>query len=68
MQREVGTAGFSARGLMRHYRVETVCTTDDPVDSLEHHIATKASGFEIRMLPTWAAGQSDGRGESRIVP
>ena len=44
---------FSARGLMRHYRVETVCTTDDPVDSLEHHIATKASGFEIRMLPTW---------------
>ena len=45
--------GFSARGLMRHYRVETVCTTDDPVDSLEHHIATKASGFEIRMLPTW---------------
>ena len=38
---------------MRHYRVETVCTTDDPVDSLEHHIATKASGFEIRMLPTW---------------
>ena len=45
--------GFSARGLMRRYRVETVCTTDDPVDSLEHHIATKASGFEIRMLPTW---------------
>ena len=44
---------FSARGLMRHYRVETVCTTDDPVDSLEHHIATKASGFELRMLPTW---------------
>lgn len=37
--------GFSARGLMRHYRVETVCTTDDPVDSLEHHIATKAERF-----------------------
>lgn len=43
----------SARGLMRHYNVETVCTTDDPVDSLEHHLRTKADGFEIRMLPTW---------------
>ncbi len=44
---------FSARGLMRHYNVEAVCTTDDPVDSLEHHIKTRESGFEIKMLPTW---------------
>lgn len=45
--------GFTARGLMRHYRVETVCTTDDPVDSLEWHKATRESGFEIKMLPAW---------------
>ena len=44
---------YSARGLMRRYHVEVVCTTDDPVDSLEHHIRTKESGFEIKMLPTW---------------
>ena len=44
---------FSARGLMRRYRVEAVCTTDDPVDTLEHHIRTRESGFEIKMLPTW---------------
>lgn len=44
---------FSARGLMRHYNVEVVCTTDDPVDSLEYHIQTRKSGFEIKMLPTW---------------
>jgi len=30
-----------------------VCTTDDPIDSLEHHIKTKKDGFEIKMLPTW---------------
>jgi len=24
--------------MMRRYHVETVCTTDDPVDSLEYHI------------------------------
>jgi len=45
--------GYSARGFMRRYRVEVVCTTDDPVDSLEHHIRTRESGFEIKMLPTW---------------
>ncbi len=44
---------YSARNLMRHYKVEAVCTTDDPVDSLEHHIKTKNDGFEINMLPTW---------------
>lgn len=44
---------YSARGLMRRYRVEVVCTTDDPIDSLEYHIQTRESGFEIKMLPTW---------------
>ncbi|MDE5895902.1 MAG: glucuronate isomerase, partial [Muribaculum intestinale] len=44
---------MTARGLMRRYNVETVCTTDDPVDSLEYHKAVAESGFEIKMLPTW---------------
>ncbi len=44
---------FSARGLMRRYNVEVVCTTDDPADTLEHHIATRHSGFEVKVLPTW---------------
>ncbi len=44
---------YSSRGLMRHYGVETVCTTDDPIDSLEHHIRTRESGFEVKVLPTW---------------
>ncbi|MDD4968668.1 MAG: glucuronate isomerase [Paludibacter sp.] len=47
------TPEYSARNLMRKYKVEVVCTTDDPIDSLEHHIKTKKDGFEIKMLPTW---------------
>ena len=39
--------------MMRRYHVEVVCTTDDPIDSLEYHIKTRESGFEIKMLPTW---------------
>ena len=47
------TPEFSARGLMKHYRVEVVCTTDDPIDSLEHHLAIKKENFSIKVLPTW---------------
>ena len=44
---------MTARGFMRRYNVETVCTTDDPVDSLEYHKQVRDSGFEVKMLPTW---------------
>ncbi len=44
---------FTAKNLMRHYKVETVCTTDDPIDSLENHIKIRKSGFEVNVLPTW---------------
>ncbi|MCM1312268.1 MAG: glucuronate isomerase [Bacteroides sp.] len=44
---------YSARGMMRRYHVETVCTTDDPIDSLEWHKMTRESGFEIKMIPAW---------------
>ena len=47
------TPKYSARGLMRMFSVEVVCTTDDPVDSLEHHIALQKEGFEVKVLPTW---------------
>lgn len=47
------TPEFSARGLMKKYNVEVVCTTDDPIDTLEHHISLKNEGFSIKVLPTW---------------
>lgn len=47
------TPEYSARGMMKKYNVKVVCTTDDPADSLEHHIALKNEGFEIKVLPTW---------------
>lgn len=46
--------GFSARGLMRHYNVEVVCTTDDPADSLEYHQQVRTEqGLSFKMLPAW---------------
>ncbi|MFA7256532.1 MAG: glucuronate isomerase [Kiritimatiellales bacterium] len=47
------TPEFSARNLMRKMNVKLVCTTDDPVDSLEYHKQIAADGFEVKVLPTF---------------
>ncbi|MDR1552080.1 MAG: glucuronate isomerase [Prevotellaceae bacterium] len=44
---------YTARGLMKKYNVVAVCTTDDPVDSLEYHIALQNEDFSVKVLPTW---------------
>ena len=45
---------FSCRGIMQQMNVVLVCTTDDPVDSLEHHAVIAAdSSFGIKVLPTF---------------
>lgn len=50
--------GFSARGFMVRSNVKAVCTTDDPVDTLEHHKAVADSGFAVRVLPTWRSDKA----------
>jgi glucuronate isomerase len=47
------SAEFSVRGLLRKANVKVLCTTDDPIDSLEHHAKIKADGFEIKILPAF---------------
>lgn len=51
---QLATPGFSVRGILRRMNVEVVCTTDDPVDSLEHHRALAAdAGFPVRVYPAF---------------
>jgi glucuronate isomerase len=44
---------FGPIGLMKKMHVEIVCTTDDPVDSLEYHRKIKDSNQGVRILPAW---------------
>lgn len=46
------TREFSIRSLLRKNKVEVVCTTDDPADSLEFHTQMKGSS-ELKMLPAF---------------
>ena len=49
---------FSVRQLIRKMNVEVICTTDDPVDTLEHHRKISEDGFETRVLPAWRPDRS----------
>jgi glucuronate isomerase len=44
---------FTTQGLLKQFNVDTVCSTDDPVDSLEYHKQLKKSGFTIKVLPCY---------------
>ena len=47
------TKDFSCRGIIRKANVKVICTTDDPIDTLEYHRSIKASGFETKVIPAW---------------
>ena len=45
---------MSVRNLIRRSGVKLICTTDDPVDSLEWHKKIAADdSFEVKVLPAW---------------
>ena len=47
------TDDFSTSGLIKQFNVETVCTTDDPVDSLEYHKFIKENNFGFKVIPAY---------------
>ncbi len=44
---------YSVRNLLKKMKVEVLCTTDDPTDSLEYHKQLQEEDFEIKVLPTF---------------
>jgi len=51
--KKLQTKEYSIRNLLRKMNVEVVCTTDDPIDTLEHHKKIKDDEFEIKILPAF---------------
>ena len=48
------TDKFTARELIKMSNVKTLCTTDDPIDSLEYHIALKEDkSFDVVVNPAF---------------
>ncbi|MCU0791498.1 MAG: glucuronate isomerase, partial [Opitutaceae bacterium] len=52
---KLATPAFTTHGILTANKVAVVCTTDDPADSLEHHVAIAKSGLKTRVYPTYRA-------------
>lgn len=51
---KLATGQFKARDLIKMSNVEVICTTDDPVDTLEYHIVIKElEDFNVQVLPSF---------------
>lgn len=57
---------FTPQNLILKSNVEVVCTTDDPVDSLEYHKALK--NFKTKVLPTFRPDKAVEIGKDTFVP
>lgn len=52
---------FTAREILKRMNVRVVCTTDDPVDALEHHRRIRDDrAFSIKVLPAFRPDQALG--------
>ncbi len=50
---EMLQAKFSVQEILKHYKVEMLCTTDNATDDLQFHQKLKKENFEIKVLPAF---------------
>jgi glucuronate isomerase len=44
---------YSTQGLIQKMNVRVICTTDDPIDTLEYHQQIKDSNFGVKVFPAY---------------
>ena len=49
----LATPGFKPRALFDRFRIELLATTESPIDTLDHHKAIAASGWNGRVVTTY---------------
>ncbi len=49
----LASKAFRPRALFERYNIEVIATTESPIDSLEHHAAIRASGWQGRVITAY---------------
>ena len=57
---------FRAQELIKRSGVEIICTTDDPIDTLEYH--KQLQGFSAKILPTFRPDKAVEIGKETFIP
>ena len=55
---KLSSSEYSCRNLLRKVNAELVCTTEDPIDTLEHHKALSKSDFEVKVSTAFRPDKS----------
>lgn len=50
---KLATDAFRPRALFERFNIETIATTESPLDSLEHHAAIRASGWQGKVITAY---------------
>ncbi|MCL2010862.1 MAG: glucuronate isomerase [Synergistaceae bacterium] len=58
---------FSVRSIIRSSNVSIVCTTDDPIDGLEGHIALAKENWGCKVYPTWRPDKALAAGDEAAL-
>lgn len=57
---------YRVQGLLKKMKVEILCTTDDPADSLEFHQQIKKQNISLRVFPTFRPDKALAIGDSSV--
>ncbi len=63
----IASADFSAQRLIERSNVEIICTTDDPIDTLEYHIKLKEQN-KVKVLPTFRPDKAVNCEQETFIP
>ena len=67
-------SGLTAQAILKQFRVEVVCTTDDPTDDLRHHEAlaksnlSNLSNLATRVFPAFRPDKALAIGDAGFIP
>jgi glucuronate isomerase len=61
-------AGLTAHAILQKFRVEVVCTTDDPADDLRHHEAIAKSNLATQVFPAFRPDKALAVGGAEFTP
>jgi glucuronate isomerase len=61
------TGGLTAHAILQKFRVEVVCTTDDPTDDLGHHCEIAKSNLKTRVFPAFRPDKALAIGDAEFL-
>jgi glucuronate isomerase len=62
------SGGLTAHAILKKFRVEIVCTTDDPTDDLRQHCAIAKSNLPTQVFPAFRPDKALAVGDAAFLP